>query len=479
MGRELEGVWRGIATSVADTLYESGGFLMVRTGAPQSAGDVTLTVEGTHRWPTSGRVIIDGGSHWYTGTTTTTLTGLAHDDPDNGTTTVLTMPDGTTRTRDLSAGLKADTRQRTPVMLYSRDSSALDNLRQSFFVQTAQGADLDLYARNFGLARPRGLSDAVFRELLKVMVYLDATTIYSIEKVLTVLKGTGNFVVYENLDTDPHKVFVNLGASLTADHRGKAYVVGGEAQARDSTVTNVTTTHPPTVVYGVYASTDAARIGTNYLHTAQTVLVGTSPQLLTGAWLPRDAGSPLFVDGSPQHWTVLSFIDATTIQVGRPVQAMATLDTGHPNRVLAATDYFRAWMVGHKVQITQTDNPTNYQIADIVSVDTPYAVTLNNGTPWVTEVGVGWRLVPVLSGTMVVRVPRHTVAGSTVTCPGTIAATVLVDYTTVPSAQAMADQNTSGTDRFPFYLFDDTYIVQTVVDLITAAGVQAVVEVTL
>lgn len=477
MGRELEGIWRGIATSVADTLYETAGFLLVRTSGTHTAGATTLTVEGTHRWPSTGRVIIDGVSHWYTGKSDTTLTGVKWVDPDNGTLTTITMPDATERIVRLSAGVAADLRDRTPIMLYSRDENTLDLLRQSFFVQTAQGADLDTYGRNFGLSRPRGLSDAVYRELLKVMVYLDATTIYSIEKVMDVLKGAGNYEVYEQLDTDPHKVFVNLGATLSSDYRGKAYLVGGEAQTRLTTVT-VGTTHPPTVVYGIYDATDTGRTGTNYTEETVSVTVGSSPSYLVGTWTADDAGKPLFVDGTEEHWSILSVLDPTTIQVGRPIQDGGTLSSSYPNRVQSVSDYFRSWMVGHKIQITQADNPSNYQIAEITSVDTAYTVTVNNSTPWVTEIGVSWRLVPVLSGTFNVRTPQHSVVGSTITTPVTMPTSVLVDYTTIPSAQTMFDLNTDGTDRYPFYLFDDTDVVRSVVDLITAAGVEAVVEVT-
>ena len=60
MGSALEGVWRGIATSVSDTLYETAGFLLVRTTVAHPAAATTLNVEGTHRWPSTGRVIIDG-----------------------------------------------------------------------------------------------------------------------------------------------------------------------------------------------------------------------------------------------------------------------------------------------------------------------------------------------------------------------------------------------------------------------------------
>jgi hypothetical protein len=477
MARELEGVWRGIATSVADTLYETAGYLLVRTDGLHAEGDTTLTVEGTHRWPDTGRVIIEGVSHWYTGKTDTALTGVSHADPDNGFTTTITMPDGTFRSVKLTAGLAADLRDRTPVMLYSRDESTMDLLRQSFFVQTAQGADLDTYARNFGLSRPRGLSDSVFRELLKVLVYLDATTIYSIEKVLDVLKGAGNYEVYEQLDTDPHRVFIEIGATLGDDYRGKAYLVGAEPQTR-LTTTTVAATDPPVVVYGVYDGADTARTGTNFTEQTIPVSVGSSPTYLTGAWTADDAYKPLYVDGTSEHWTILAVIDTVTVQVGRPVQTGATLDSSYPNRVQASSDYFRPWMVGHKVQITEADNPANYQIAEIVSVDTPYTVTVNNTTPWVTEVDVSWRLVPVLSGSFNARVPRHTVAGNTITTPGVMPPNVLLDYTTVPSAQTMTDPNVDGTDRYPFYLFDDTYVVQTVVDLITAAGVEAVVEAT-
>ena len=60
----------------------------------------------------------------------------------NGVLTTITMPDGTVRKVKLSSGLKSDIRQGTAIMLYSRDESTMDLLRQSFFVETAQGSDL-------------------------------------------------------------------------------------------------------------------------------------------------------------------------------------------------------------------------------------------------------------------------------------------------------------------------------------------------
>ena len=203
-----------------------------------------------------------------------------------------------------------------------------------------------------------------------MLVYLDATTIYSIEKVLTILKGAGNFLIYEKLDTDPHRVFIDLAATLGSDTEGKAYLVGAERQT-PLAPTVVNATHPPTVVYGIYKVSDPERTGTNFCHQSISASIGTSPSYLVrvSRGLPRTKASrcSLLVANSTGRFS--AFWTRPLFSWGGAVST-----TGHwmwfPQRLLSDTDYFRSWMVGHKIQIVDADNPSNFQIADIVSVDT-------------------------------------------------------------------------------------------------------------
>ena len=480
MASTLEGVWRGIVSAISDTLFEVSGHLMVRISAAHTAGDTTLAVEGTHRWPTVGRIIVDGVSHYYTGKTATTLTGLVHHDADHGVALTITLEDGTTRKIKSVSGLAADLRDQTVVMLYTRDQSDMDLLRKSFFLETAEGVDLDTYARNYGLFRVRGMPDTMFRELLLVLVYLDATTMYSIEKVLDVLKGAGNYDLYEK-DDDIRRVFVDIPPSYSSVSKGKAYMAAQEVCATTTPLT-VSLVGTPVEVYGIYDATDVTRTGANYLLSPLTVWSNGNETVTSGlAFVTTDVGKPIFRVGTDEHWKILGVLDPSNAILGRDNQSGGSLNTGTPHLLEASTDYFRPWMAGHKVQIVSSSRPSNHQIADIVGVPTDRSVVLNNAVPFQTDINVEYRLIPyfpLTTPSFGVRLMRHTVAGSNITTVATMPASVSVDYTTVSSMQLVSDQNTDGNDREPFYLFDDTYIIKTVLDIITAAGVEAVVEVT-
>jgi hypothetical protein len=479
----MSSVWPALASALADTLYEVGGYLLTRTSTAVAAGAVTLPVEGTHRWPTAGRVVVDGALHWYTGKTGTTLTGLTREDPDAGVLTTFTLADGTTRAAKVTAGLATDIRALTPVLLHTRTTTDLDGLRDSFFVESAEGADLDTLGRNFGWSRPRGLGDSAYRSLLRVLIYLDSTTIYAAEKVLDALLGPGQYEIFERGAFDPHTVFVQFASPTSGTYSGKAYLIGGEAQPRTSTTT-VDVDNAPTVVAGIYASTDPDRQGTDY--TFRTISGATRGPYEDTLTLPvptftsADVGRSVRVTGTEIHLQILSVYGPTTANLGRPVQARGTLRSGYPYRLLSRTDFFRDWMVGAKVQITEADNPVNLQTGDIVTVVSEFEVELNVATPFVSESDVSWRLIPVIpTASFDVDIQSYSVAGTTITVDPsvTLPANVLVDYTTVPSAQTLTDSRVSGVDQFAFYLSDDTWIVQTVLDLVTAAGVVAVVEV--
>lgn len=75
------------------------------------------------------------------------------------------------------------------------------------------------------------------------------------------------------------------------------------------------------------------------------------------------------------------------------------------------------------------------------------------------------------------RLVRVTVAGVTVTVTSsTLPVNLWVDYTTIPSAQLCIDQTHDGNDQYPFYLWDDTWFVSSILDLILAAGCHPVVS---
>ena len=460
MGSRVE-LLEGIASALADTLYELSGRLLTKTVGSYTAGSGAISVRGTHRWPTTGRIAVGNVTATYSGVTSTSFTGLVDEDGNPG----------------LPVDIAAD----SVVMDISESTTQFDDLKASFFRETAVEDQLDIYARNYGLSRPRGLSDGTFVDVLGAMTYLDSQTEYACKKVLDALLGVGNYTLYEDVETYPHTVFVEITATLSSVYQGKAYLSGGEAQTRTSPTT-VDVDQPPTVVYGIYDSTDPYRVGINYANQPMWVrTVASTPKYLITTlptFLPADEGKAVQFIATGEIWSIRAYLDPLTLQLGSKPRHDGTLNSGSPTILQVDLDRFKDWMVGHNVILSGV-NSQNTGVYPITAVNSSKEVVLGGGAAFVTETDVTWELSPNFGSVapFQVEIPRATAAGLTVTAPVTIPVNVLVDYATVPSAEVMQDPNTSGNDQYPFYIFDETWMIEALLDLVTAAGVQVVVEV--
>ncbi len=459
-------LYSAILTALADTLQETHGFLLTRVYEAVSAGFVTLKCEGLHRWPTAGRIALNGRMYRYTG-----VSAVFDSTPATPATshycrlTGVTEDDGSSAT--LAGAALGD------VLVYmGGDDTDMDRLRLSFFIETAEGADLDTLGRNYGLSRPRGLIDEDYRALLRVLIYLPAQTIYAVEKVLDVLRGPGTYEVYElfPMPDENNRFYVQLQATAGGP-TGRAYMTAFELLA--SVGSTVTVTQPISVLNGVWSSTDPYRAGTNYAEATEAFTELAPDRLQTAAafWEPGDLGrSVRLSDGS--LWVVTAYLDPQTVQVASPTRTDGLLNAGNPDRVVALGTAFRSWMEGHELVIPSGPNAGAWVIDTFVSEREVALV----GAAFTTESNVAFYVRPAFAGAAVTgTVMRATIAGMVITCPNVLPANVYVDYATTPSGEALPDGFADGTGQFPFYLFDDTFIVALILDIVKAAGVEAVV----
>ena len=478
MGEKI-GLLRGITSSISDTIAETSGHLIVRLTRPHSEGEIDLYVDGLHRWEAPGRIVVGGTIYTYDSLTVTPTTNIIHNIVE-----WKAYPD------TLIAGLLTDAKNYSPVTNFNLQFSDIEEIFAAFFVEYAEGTDLDTLGRNYGLFRPRGMPDSQYRSLLKVMIYLDATTFYAVEKVLDVLVGVGNYEAWDTplSDEDHHKVFVDLYPEPNDIYRGKTFLCSGEFQTSTGNFT-VDATNQPVAVYGVYerVTEDPAQDrfhGTNYLFVGFNGFTDTfNPtwlQTAAATFVPEDAGrSAILTVGAEEHvWNILSVLGPTAVELGI-ADNPGSISTGTPQKLNAATPVFRDWMVGQAVIVTTAADPANLQTATIDTFISEYAVTLTgmSGGGWNSaDSSIEFLIVanysPALAS-VAFRLLRFSLAGWTITtdpAAGILPSELWLDYATIPSAQLVRDHTLSGEEQFPFYLFDDTWFVSDILDLILAAG---------
>ncbi len=447
------GLWQALLSAIADTIHEVSGSLMGRLSAAYTSGQTTITLSETHRWPDAGRIVVNGVTGFYTGKTLTALTGLIGEDG--------------------APGLGVEGRDGDVVTLISTQSD-MDRLKDAFFVQTAEGSDLDTFGRNYGMRRPRGLSDSQYRALLLASLFVEGGTVYAMEKVLSAVLGAGNFTLHEDHEGTALTVYATISATISSDYRGKSYLVGLEPQARATAIT-VDADHDPTLVYGVWDSDDPGRLGTNYAE-ATTSLTETAPDALVAGvdtFSSSDADRYAVRQSDGAIWKILSVLDAKTLQVGTKVRSNGSSSAGAPLEFRASEPVFRTWMVGHKLIVLSGLSAGSYTI---VAVNEGRNVLTLTGASFVTETSLRWFIRPDFGGSVVnYRINRATWSGSTITTPLAMPANVLIDYTTIPSAQVVPAADVDAADRHAFYLFDETYLTGEILDIVRAAGVRIVV----
>lgn len=433
--------------ALADELALMGGQALTRTTAVYTAGDASLSVESTWRFPASGRIAFAGKVAAYATKTQTSFEGLT--DAITGAT-----------------GVDTTAQPYATVMDYSRTESQIERLIGAFMVATADGSELATYGRVHGFPWVRGLTEEDYRSILREVNYGLAQTLYLCEQVLDILLP-GGYELYEDLESYPHTIFVSFDTGFSSSYAGKTFLCGGEAQSRTSTTT-VDVDADPVTVYGVWDSTDYDRTGTNYAEKALSVTVAGAGMTSAGLFVASDDGKTAIIDDS-DIWEI-SYTDASNATLSTPSSGDGLIASAGTT-FQSTGNRFAPWMVGHNLVITSGDNAGIYTIDEYLS---PQRVTLSSSVDPDTD--VAWHLTSSYSSSAATaRVLRATFAGNTITTPVTMPADVLVDYTTIPSAQQMADSSENGDDQYPFYLWGETYVIQTILDLITASGVRVVV----
>lgn len=483
MGNQT-GLLRGIISAFADTILDVGGTLMCRSEKVHAVGEVNVHVDGLYRWPASGRFSALGRVYVYTSATVSPTSNVLHG-----------VKEWFPYVVPSSTGLIDALAQSDIVYYFGKDFNDLDLVRAGFLVDTAVGNDLDTLARNYGISRFAWMDEATFRKFLKVALYLDATTIYSVEKVLDAVVGAGSYELWDTplSPVDHHKVFIELEALPNNIYRGKTFLCGGEEQTRTGTNTVKVGTATTTIqaVYGVYARTVSGFPGerqgnTNYLLTTYGgTLDALNPRNVFTA-IPTfelvDVGRSIIIHqtGLPDEiWNVITYNSAQDIGLGRK-ELNATVSGGAPTILSATQPVFESWMVGCEIQVTSANSAINIQTGTIASVDTEYTVTLSgmSGAGWgVSDVGIVFIIWPSFSTnpSITFELIRYQISGNEIKTVATLPNDLYVDYATIPSAQLVESPEFSGEAQYPFYLYDDLSNLTELLETILAAGVHPVV----
>jgi len=243
---------------------------------------VTINVDTTYGFgiddesgtPGNGRILVGGEIITFQGRTPTTFTGLV---------------------RGVGASRVRRHVETSLVYDLSQNTSAIDHVRRGFLVNYALGEDLDVIARNLGLPKCPGLSEAQWRAVIKATAYLAKQPLDAFRQALTALLGAGNFKIREDI-TEPWKVFVSIAVVLATSLRGRFVLNGGQPALADGAGATVTVPHNVIHVIGVYEDTPITRRGerlgfTNYFLPGGTFL---GPVITLGT--PTPPSIPVIVD---------------------------------------------------------------------------------------------------------------------------------------------------------------------------------------
>jgi hypothetical protein len=132
----------------------------------------------------------------------------------------------------------------------SRNSSKLDKLRRATLVEYSEGQDLDRVGREDGLGRPRGYSDAKYREIVKATAFTYRGTKYAAEILLDSLFPDGGWAIYEDLVNHPGEVYFTIPGEIGTKTLGRFFLPAREDLTAD-TALQVTVTDDPTTVESV------------------------------------------------------------------------------------------------------------------------------------------------------------------------------------------------------------------------------------
>lgn len=167
--------------------------------------------------------------------------------------------------------LTRDHKPLTEITEASQSYSALDHLRRALLVDYATEEELDRMARNLAVIRPAGTSDAIFREVIKVLAYLPKGTGFGLELLLAALFPAGGWTIYEDLINEPNTVFILLPTMDPGQaFEGRTFIDSEEPQAATS-VTTVDVDHTPISVISVILADITLTLDMTVLPSADAV----------------------------------------------------------------------------------------------------------------------------------------------------------------------------------------------------------------
>lgn len=231
------GILEATTSAIAESDNEINGFVMTRLVGAHVAGSTTIIVESTLDWPDTGKVGVGGIAYYYSGKTSISFTGITHIAAGSST-----------------AGIAVDYRADTPVIDISGQRSAIELLKRAFWVDYAEGEDINVIGRNLGvLRRPVFGDDDQFRQVIKNMAYCPKGTVQGIELAMDALVGAGNYEIYEDRLVHNNTVFVRLPASVITSSvsAGKTYLTGHAWSSLSGSQNTLSLAAEPLAVQGV------------------------------------------------------------------------------------------------------------------------------------------------------------------------------------------------------------------------------------
>jgi hypothetical protein len=232
------GLIAALTSAIGEACTEMAGLVSTRLSEPVTEGETVFPVESTEGWSDAGRFAVEGIPYTYTGKGTASLTGVKH-----------------IRGGEEQNGAAMLHHVEAAVTDIGRNRSYAEKLRRALLLNYAEGEDLNVVGRNFGLIRhPFFTDDAVYREVIRAMAYSPKGTMLGLELGLCGMVGEGNFEIYEDLIRYPCQVFIRLtGDALQAQQTvvGKAWMTELYWDALRTTANQLDLGAAPLSVYGV------------------------------------------------------------------------------------------------------------------------------------------------------------------------------------------------------------------------------------
>ena len=214
------GAFEWLTAAIGSVFSRYGGLRLSRLAVAALPGDGQLVLERASGLPLAGAVRLDGIVYNYTGIAGQTLTGI------------YATAGGTP-----AAGVQAAHIAGAQVADASGVSSYLDQVRNSYFVQTASGSDLAQLGRDAGVPQsPAVGSDAQLRAIIKALAFSPRGTIYGLTTALDALLGAGTYTLSEDPFGAPCAVVVNVPYNQTSamTSSGHAYMTAVSQQLPSS-----------------------------------------------------------------------------------------------------------------------------------------------------------------------------------------------------------------------------------------------------